>query len=80
MLSRATNVNKHIKNISSYKLTYLCYACRGLNFAISRPVSANDIQGFFESEYRRLEHNLAEDKKELTVATLRLIALNYIEY
>ena len=53
--------------------------CRGLNFAIPRSVSAKDIQASFESAYRTLEHNLDEDKKELTVATLRSIALNYIE-
>ncbi len=39
--------------------------CRGLNFAIPRPVSAKDIQASFESAYRTLEHNLDEDKKEL---------------
>ena len=81
MLSRATNVDEHIKNISSYKFTFFpkLVLCRGLNFVIPRPVSAKDIQASFESSYRTLEHNLAEDKKELTVATLRSIALNYIE-
>ena len=53
--------------------------CRGLNFAIPRPLSAKDIQATFESAYQTLEHNLDEDKKELTVATLRSTALNYIE-
>jgi hypothetical protein len=52
--------------------------CRGLNFAIPRPVSAKDIQAYFESACRTLEHNVDEDKKELTVATLPSIALNYI--
>ena len=81
MLSKATNVDEHIKNISSFKLTFFqkLVLCRGLNFAIPRPVSAKDIQASFESAYRALEHNLDEDKKELTVATLRSIALNYIE-
>jgi hypothetical protein len=40
--------------------------CSGLNFAISRPVSAKDVQASFESAYRTLEHTLDEDKKELT--------------
>ncbi|CAB4015534.1 Hypothetical predicted protein, partial [Paramuricea clavata] len=51
----------------------------GLSYSEHRPVSAKDIQASFERAYRTLEHNLDEDKKELTVATLRSIALNYIE-
>ena len=80
-LSRSTNVDEHIKNISSFKLTFFqkLVLCRGLNFAIPRPVSTKDVQASFESAYRTLEHTLDEDKKELTVATLRSIALKYIE-
>jgi hypothetical protein len=81
MLSRATNVDEHIKNISSFKLAFFqkLVLCRGLNFALPRPVSAKDMQASIESAHRTFEHNLDEDKKELTVATLRSIAVNYIE-
>ena len=82
MLSRATNIDEHVENISSYKLTFFqkLVLCRGLNFAIPRPVSAKEIKASFESTYRALEYSLDEDKKELTVTTLRSIALNYIEH
>ena len=42
-------------------------------------VSARDVKASFEKAYWRLEPTLPEDKKELAAATLRSIALNYIE-
>ena len=82
MLSKEMDVDEHIQNISSYKLSFFqkLILCRGLKFSIPRPVSAKDIQVSFERAYRTLEvSGLPEDKKEITAATLRSIALNYIE-
>ena len=38
-----------------------------------------DIQAAFEKAYWKLEPTLPDDKKDLAAATLRSIALNYIE-
>ena len=65
MLSREMDVDEHIQNISSYKLSFFqkLILCRGLKFAIPRHVSAKEIQLFFERAYRTLEvGGLSEEK------------------
>ena len=82
LLYRDVDVDEHINNISSYNLTFfdkLVLCCR-LQFSIPQPcISAIDIQASFEKAYWKLEPLLADGKKELAAATLRSIALNYIE-
>ena len=71
ILSREMDVDEHIQNISSYRL--FCNTTR-----ITR-INEKEVLASFERTYRVLESNLVEEKKELTAATLRSIALNYIE-
>ena len=53
--------------------------CRGLKFAIPQRTSKIDIKASFEKAYWNLERHLnSENSKELAAATLRSIALNYI--
>ena len=82
MLRRDVDVDEHILNISSHQLTFFqkLVLCRGLKFAIpQRQISAMEIKANFEKAYWQLEPTLCDDKKELATATLRSIALNYIE-
>ena len=76
------DVDEHILNLSSYNLSFFqkLVLCRGLNFAIPQRVSAIDVKGSFEKAYWSLAPHLNNDNlKELSVATLRSVALNYIE-
>ena len=53
--------------------------CRGLKFAIPQRISNFEIKASFEKAYWNLERHLnSENSKELAAATLRSIALNYI--
>ena len=83
MLSREMDVDGHIQNISSYRLSFFqkLALCRGLQFAFPTRINEKEVLASFERTYRVLESNLVEEKKELiiTAATLRSIALNYIE-
>ena len=82
MLRRDVNVDKHILNISSHRLTFFqkLVLCRGLKFTIlQRQISALEVQANFKKAYWQLEPTLYDDKKEYAVATLQLITLNYIE-
>ena len=82
LLYRDVDVDEHINNISSYNLTFFdkLVLCCILQFSIPQPcISAIDIQASFEKAYWKLEPLLADGKKELAAATLRSIALNYIE-
>ena len=82
LLYRDVDVEEHINNISSYNLTFFdkLVLCRGLQFSTPQPcISAIDTQASFEKAYSKLEPMLADEKKELAAATLRSIALNYIE-
>ena len=76
-----TDINEHIKNLSSYRLSFFqkLALCRGLDFALPQPVSPMEIQATFEKAYWKLEPKLSEENKELAAATLRSIALNYIK-
>ena len=51
-------------------------SCRLFSFSLPQRISAIDIQASFEKFYWKLDRTLADDKKELTAATLRSIALN----
>jgi hypothetical protein len=81
MLSREMDVDKHIQNISSYRLSFFqkLALCRGLQFAFPTRINDKEVLASFERTYRVLELNLVDEKKNLTAATLRSIALNYIE-
>ena len=62
------DVDEHIQNISSYRLTFFdkLVLCRGLKFSIPQPrISAMDIQAAFEKAYWKLEPTLPDDKKDL---------------
>ena len=82
MLRRYVDVDEHILNISSHQLTFFqkLVLCRGLKFAIpQRQISATEVKANFEKAYWQLEPTLCDDRRELAAATLRSIALNYIE-
>ena len=82
MLRRDVDVDEHILNISSHQLTFFqkLVLCRGLKLAIpQRQISAREVKANFEKAYWQLEPTLCDDKKELAKATLRSIALNYID-
>ena len=81
LLAADTNIDQHINNISSYRLSLFqkLVLCRGLNFALPQRVSSRQIQANFEKAYWKLESKLNSDDKELAAATLRSIALNYCE-
>lgn len=82
LLATDTNIDEHIKNISSYRLSFFqkLVLCRGLNFALPQRISSREIQASFEKAYWKQEPNLNSDDKELAAATLRSIALNYSEW
>ena len=79
LLSREKDVDEHI-NISSYNLNFFqkLVLCRGLDFAILKPVSAIDVKASFEKAYWKLEPHIHENLRDLTASTLRSVALNYI--
>ena len=81
LLAADTNIDEHIKNISSYRLSFFqkLVLCRGLNFALPQRISPREIQATFEKAYWKLEPKLSSDNLELAAATLRSIALNYSE-
>lgn len=81
LINKEFDVDEHITNISSYRLSFFekLVLCRGLKFSIAQPVPARDVKASFEKAYWRLEPTLPEDQKELAAATLRSIALNYIQ-
>ena len=54
--------------------------CRGLKFAFPQRVSPIEVKASFEKAYWSLEPHLENDNlKELAAATLRSVALNYIQ-
>ena len=74
-----TDIDQHMKNISSYGLSFFQKLALCLNFALPQRVSSKDIQAAFEKAFWKLEPDLSDDNKELAAATLRSIALNYTE-
>jgi hypothetical protein len=81
LLYTDTNIDEHIKNLSSYRLSFFqkLVLCRGLDFALPQRISSREIQATFEKAYWKLEAKLDSNYKELAAATLRSIALNYCE-
>ncbi|KAL9986971.1 hypothetical protein ACROYT_G001201 [Oculina patagonica] len=81
LLAADTNIDEHIKNISSYRLSFFqkLVLCRGLNFSLPQRISPREILATFEKAYWKLEPKLSSDDKELAAAILRSIALNYSE-
>ena len=80
LLSRKKDVDEHITNISSYSLNFFqkLVLCRGLDFAMPKPVSAIDVKASFEKAYWKLEPHILENLRDLAASTLRSVALNYI--
>ena len=81
LLYKETDVDEHIQNISSYDLSFSqkLVLCRGLKFAFPERVSSIIVKASFEKAYWSLEPHLGnDDLKELAVATLRFVALNYL--
>jgi len=81
LLHKNVDVDRHIVNISSYKLSFFekLVLCRGLKFAFPRKVSSIEIKASFERAYWKLEPTLPPGLKDLTSATLRSVALNYAQ-
>ena len=78
LLTADMTIDEHIKNISSYRLSFFqkLVLCRGLNFALPQRISSREIHATFKKAYWKLEPNLNDsDAKELAAATLRSIAL-----
>ena len=82
LLSKKFDVNEHINNMSSYRLSFFekLVICRGLKFSLPQKVAPAEIKANFEKAYWKVEP-LLEDPvdKELASSTLRSIALNYIQ-
>ena len=81
LLAADTNIDEHIMNISSYRLSFFqkLVFCQGLNFSLPQRISSREILATFEKAYWKLEPKLSSDDKELAAATLRSITLNYSE-
>ena len=79
LLSKKFDVNEHINNMSSYRLSFFekLVLCRGLKFSLPQKVAPAEIKANFEKAYWKVEP-LLEDPidKELASSTLRSIALN----
>ena len=57
-----------------------CFFCRGLKFAFPQRFSSIEVKASFEKAYWSLEPHLEnDDLKELAAATLRSVALNFIQ-
>ena len=77
LLSKKFDVDEHINNMSSYRLSFFekLVFCRGLKFSLPRKVAPAEIKANFEKAFWKLEP-LLEDPvdKELASSTLRSIA------
>ena len=81
LLNRDIDVDEHLLNISSNELTFFekLVLCRGLKFSLPQVVQPIEVKGSFEKLYCNIEPFIADDLKELTAASLKSIALNYIQ-
>ena len=81
LLNRDIDVDENLLNISSYKLTFFekLVLCRGLKFSLPQFVQPIEVKASFEKPYCKIEPVIADDLKELTAASLKSIALNYIQ-
>ena len=82
LLSKKFDVDEHINNMFSYRLSFFVklVICRGLKFSLPRKVAPAEIKANFQKAFWKLEP-LLEDlvDKELASSTLRSIALNFIQ-
>ena len=81
LLYKETDVDKHIRNISSYELSFFqkLVLCRGLKFTIPKYASPNDVKASSEKAHWSLEPHWDDDNlKELSATTPRSVALNYM--
>ena len=82
LLSKKFDVDEHINNMSSYRLSFFekLVICRGLKFSLPQKVAPDEIKASFEKAFWKLQP-LIEDPvdNELASSTLRSIALNYIK-
>ena len=81
LLNRDIDVDEHLLNISSNELTFFekVVLCRGLKFSLPQVVQPIEVKASFEKLYCKIEPFIADDLKELTAASLKSIALNYIQ-
>ena len=82
LISKKIDVNEHIKNLSSYQLSFFekLVICRGLKFSLPQKVSSIEVLASFEKGFWNIESLLQDPTlKELASSTLRSIALNYIQ-
>ena len=82
LLDIPNDIDKHIKNLSSYRLNFFekLVLSRGLQFSLPRRATEKDniqIIAGFEKLYRQIEKHLPDEKKDITITTLKSIALNY---
>lgn len=65
LFSNNADIDEHIQNLSSYKLSFLQKLALyyGLDFAPPQPVSSMEIQATFEKAYWKLELNLSDENK-----------------
>ena len=76
LISKKFDVNEHINNMSSYRLSFFeeLILCRGFKFSLPQKVSPIEIQVSFEKAYWRIEPLLHDaDEKELA-NPLRLLS------
>ena len=82
LLSKKFDVDEHINNMPSYRLSFFekLVICRGLKCSLPQKVAPAEIKANFEKAFWKLEP-LIEDPvdKELASSTLRSIALNYVK-
>ena len=81
LLNRDIDVDEHLLNISSNELTFFekLVLCRGLKFSLPQVVQPIEVKASFEKLYCKIEPFIADYLKELTAASLKSIALNYIQ-
>ncbi|XP_068726208.1 uncharacterized protein [Montipora capricornis] len=81
LLNRDIDVDEHLRDISSYKLTFFekLVLCRGLKFSLPQFVQPIEVKASFEKLYWKIEPVIADDLKELTPASFKSIPLNYIQ-
>ena len=81
LLNRDIDVDEHLLNISSNELTFFekLVLCRGLKFSLPQFVQPIEVKASFEKLYCKIKPFIADDLKELTAASLKSIALNYIQ-
>jgi len=72
LISKKFDVNEHINNMSSYRLSFFekLVICKWLKFSLQQRVSLIDVLASFEKAYWKIEPLLEHpDKKELASST-----------